>query len=650
MFFLKGIKLFSGGVLLTSLLLSFHAATQNPARTQERTTPLTILHTNDWQSRFLGFGPNSNFSPFKLQDDQTVGGISRLASLIEEKRNDVKIKNILLLDAGDYSMGTLFHTINREVGAELQLLAALKYDAITLGNHDFDFRPAGLAQSIRSAINAGAKLPPIVISNMQFSRSDVEDDELQKLWQEKIIKPYVVIKKGEHRIGIFGLLGNDAIYVATNKAPLTFSDPIETAKKITRILKQEENVDFIILLSHGGIRREGGIDSNWQGEDVDLLEQVPEIDLIVGGHSHTPLTQPIIQGSRAVLQAGSEGQYLGELGLVLSYEKTTLGAYKLHRIDDSIIGHRRVQMMIEKFKEQVTQFFLSDTGFKFDQVIAETPVDQLRDYDKNVLANLVTDSILSATHADIVVSSNGAIRDSIYKGVDGKQWVSDLFRVVPLGIGVNNNALGYDLVKVWITGNEIKNLMEVLLVAHQTKGSSFYPRISGFQVIYNPIRVPFDQIFEIKLGNNIDGYKSIDISSNNQQLYAMATNSFVGSFTWLIRDFTHGLLNIQPKNKKGEMINEVSEAVFDADAKTEGVQEIKEWRAFLQFVTTLPDSDQNGLPELPSQAPPRIIEQTSYNPLIIFHNAGWIMIVAASLLVSSLVLFLFFVRYFLRRR
>ena len=190
-------------------------------------------------------------------------------------------------------------------------MSALQYDAITLGNHEFDYRPEGLASSIESAINAGAKLPPIVISNMVFSEDDPADDRLQSLWKKGIIKPYVVINKGQKKVGIFGLMGSDAADVAPNSFPTSFSNPIESAIRMVKILKEKEQVDLVIVLSHGGIKNDKYNKLEWRGEDVELLIQVPGIDVVVGGHSHTPLEIPISLDGRVVLQAGSEAQFLG---------------------------------------------------------------------------------------------------------------------------------------------------------------------------------------------------------------------------------------------------------------------------------------------------------------------------------------------------
>lgn len=610
---------------------------------------LTILHTNDWQSRILGFGPNADFTPETINDDKTVGGISRLAALIEERRKAHGPDNVLLLDGGDYSMGTLFHTIIREAGAELQLMSALRYDAITLGNHEFDYRPEGLASSIESAIKAGAKLPPIVISNMVFSDQDPADDRLQSLWQKGIIQPYVVINKGQKKVGIFGLMGFDAADVAPNAFPTSFSNPIESAKQMVKILKEKEQVDLVVVLSHGGITNDKDSPSKWHGEDVELLDQVTGIDVVVGGHSHTPLETPIFQQGSVILQAGSEAQYLGELSVQVEQMKIVHSTYKLHKIDDSILGLGEIDQQIEQFKQQVTDNFLRPSGYDFDQVLAQSHRHLSRDYDDNVIANLVTDSMIDATGADIAVSANGPIRDDVYLGSNGIQRVSDLFRVVPLGVGVSNEESGYDLLKVWVTGKEIKSLIEVQLLGYQMRGPSYYPRFSGFVVEYNSARLPFDQVTQIKLGNLKNGYRVIDLSADNPQLYSMATNSFVGSFTWLIGELSYGMLEINAKHENGEIITDLSTAVFDSEPLQSGEQAVKEWKAFFAHIKNLPDLNADGLTDLPVRSENRLIKIRSFSFGKLYQNATWIMIIGSLIILMILVLIGFLLRLIYRK-
>ena len=129
----------------------------------------TILHTNDMHSNFIGMGPAADYTPFTLNDDATRGGYARLAALIAKRKEARKGQGpVLVLDAGDYSMGTAFGAASRETGGELQLMSLMGYDATTFGNHEFDLGPDGLGQSISVAAKAG-RVPAVLASNASFA-------------------------------------------------------------------------------------------------------------------------------------------------------------------------------------------------------------------------------------------------------------------------------------------------------------------------------------------------------------------------------------------------------------------------------------------------------------------------------------------------
>jgi len=611
------------GIILLLVSALCHSEQPNNSKHQ-----LTLLHTNDWQSRYLGYGPNSDYSPQSINDDKTIGGISRMASLINQRRSQLGKDNLLLLDGGDYSMGTLFHTIIRETGSELQLMQALGYDALTFGNHDFDFYPDGLAQSIRSAINKMGHLPPIIASNLQFSQSDSRDDDLQALWNEGVIKPYIVLNKAGLKIGVFGMLGYKAADVAANSKPLTFADPIETAQKMVKLLKKQEKVDLVILMSHGGILPDKSSSLGWRGDDVDLITQVKGIDIIVGGHSHTPLYQPINEHGRLVLQAGSEMRFIGELQFTVIDAKLDEYHYQLQPIDDHLVGDPKILQMVAGFKHQVTDLFLYDKGYQFDQPLAQIKKNLKRGYNDHALGNLVTDAIRYTTGADIGLTTNGSIRDNLYFGTNGIQQVSDLFRAIPLGVGLDDPEPGYDLLKFWISGKELKGLIEVLLVGYQMRGQSYFPRFSGMQVTYNTARVPFDQILAIELGDPIKGYQAIDLSDDTK-LYSMATNSFIGSLVGLIKKISHGLFEIIPKTEQGIAITQLQQALYDQDQTKDGVQNAKEWLSFFHYIQEMDTapvrSSKEKLVLIGKDNHLRLVKINSYNPINLFKNATYIM-------------------------
>lgn len=450
--------------LLFSLLLA-GVLSATPLFAAERS--FTILHSNDWQSRLLGFGPNNEYSPATLNDDETVGGVARLATLLQQRRSAAGEEPVLLLDGGDFTMGTLFHTISREMGSELRLMSELGYDAAVIGNHEFDFRPAGLAAMISAAHKVeGDALLPLLSSNMRFDPASKADDSLQAHFEAGRILPYKLIERGGIRFGLFGLLGNNAVAVSPMIQPLTFADPVATARETVAKLR-EEGAEVVILLSHMGVTQQA--DGSWRGEDVELVEQVPGIDIVVGGHSHVALPQPVlVNGHTPVVQAGSEIQYLGELRMTLGDDGVTqVRDYRLHPINDRIAGDAVITAQVEDFKQVVSERMLNPRGYRFDQPLAKVDQRLGRDFSDHTLANLVTDALRHAVDADLAFTGNGTIRDDLIKGRHGVQDVSDLFRIAPLGIGQFDDEPGYPMIKAYVSAREIKSLLEVLLLAYR---------------------------------------------------------------------------------------------------------------------------------------------------------------------------------------
>ena len=312
-----------------------------PAAAADGQKTFTILHTNDLHSNLIGMGPASDYTPFSLNDDATRGGFARLATLIAKRKVARAGQGpVLVLDAGDYSMGTAFAGATRETGAELQLLSRMGCDATTFGNHDFDLGPDGTARSIAAAANAD-HVPAVVASNTDFTANDATLVGLQRLAKDGFVRRYVVIERGGIRFGIFGLLGKEAQLYTDGAGAVTFADPIEAAQKMVKLLRETEKVDVIIALSHGGVEK--GTDGRFtDGEDVRIPKAVPGIDVVIGAHSHTELHEAIIVNGRTpVVQTGKYGQNLGELVIALDGSKLTVESYKLYPIDLSYRRYHR---------------------------------------------------------------------------------------------------------------------------------------------------------------------------------------------------------------------------------------------------------------------------------------------------------------------
>lgn len=565
-------------------------------------TRLTILHTNDLHSHFLGFSPNGDYSPDHIGDDKTIGGWARIATVIKTEK-EKRQNPLLVLDAGDFLMGSLFHMVSREHALELELMKKMGYDFTTLGNHEFDLKPEGLARILKSANKKNA-MPQIVTSNIIFDPKSKEDDELEKIFKKGVVKPYAVKTKGDLKIGFFGLVGMDAAEVAPFASPVKFADQIDTAKKMVKQLREQEKVDLVICLSHSGLEGDPA-----EYEDVLLAKNVDGIDVIISGHTHTVLPKPIIENNTIIVQAWAYGKQVGVLDIKVDGKEVKLDNYKTVPINDTIKGDTEITEMINAAKELVNKEVLASYNLKFDQILAETDFDLWLKTDESNLGNLLSDSIRWAvdkveynpddpsTRVNVAIQSNGVIRDNIIKGSTGLIRVSDLFRVVPLGVGWDDT-LSYPLVSIYITAAELKKACEVLTTVYPLKNSDYFLQMSGIKITYNKKRMFFDRVTSISLVNEEGTYQKLDYSKNNTKLYKVVSNIYNATFLKIIGGFTNNILTIVPKDKNGNPIEDLTFARIDGDKNKEGIQEIKDWTALMGYVRSFNDKDGDGIPEI----------------------------------------------------
>ena len=224
---------------------------------------LTILHTNDM---------HSHIHPFTTGRNKGLGGMAQRAALIKQIRKQEE--HVLLLDAGDIFQGTPYFNV---YGGELEfkLMSKMKYDAVTLGNHDFDNGLEGLKKQLPHANF------PFLIANYDFSGTILKNT----------FKPYKVFRKGDLKIGVFGIgIELDGLVPKKLYQNTVYQDPISTANHYANILKQKERCDLVICLSHLGFKYKGEKIS-----DMTFAGQTRDIDLIIGGHTHTFLKKPVKQ-------------------------------------------------------------------------------------------------------------------------------------------------------------------------------------------------------------------------------------------------------------------------------------------------------------------------------------------------------------------
>jgi 5'-nucleotidase len=583
----------------------------------------TILHTNDMHSNFVGMAPVSDYTPFTLNDDATRGGYARLGALIAKRRQAREPQGaVLVLDAGDFSMGTAFAAASRETGGELKLMAKMGYDATTFGNHEFDLGPDGLGKAISVAAKAG-RVPAVLASNTNLTGDDPALADLKRLTQDGVLRRYLVIERGGIRFGLFGVLGKEAQFYTSGGAA-TFADATETAKETVKVLRDTEKVDVVICLSHGGV--EQGPDGRYaDGDDVRLPKAVPGIDIVIGGHSHTELREAIIVNGRTpVVQTGKEGRNLGELVISVEGDQLKVESYRLYAIDDSIAGDHAIDDEIAKLKPSVTAAVFAARGYSVDQPLAIAPRDLPNTFTdipaSTPLANLCTDAFREATHADIGFTVNGLMRAPLMRGKTGVLTVYDVFAVAPLGSGVVDTTAGSALVTGYFTGLELKNLLEFFLVDNPTHPGEYFPRASGMRLRYDQSRPKYDVVTAIELGDLDRGYRAIDISGKDERLYSLTCPLYVGVILVAIPKYTQGKLPLVAKNKAGQPLMSRVDALeaprentgfllappgkLDKDSVAVGatngaVREIKEWQAIMDHLRRLPAKSNGELPVIP---------------------------------------------------
>ena len=271
----------AGAAVLAPSLLS---ASKKPVK-------LTILHTNDTHSNMDPFPANHGKFP-------NMGGVSARAQQVEKIRAEEDY--VILLDAGDIFQGTPY--FNKFKGVlEMKAMTELRYDAATMGNHDFDIGLEGFKAARQHASF------PFVVANYDFSSTCLKDE----------VKPYTVLRRGPVKIGVFGIgINLEGLVPAANTAGMVYNDPIGAAKAQVKAL-QKEGCDVIICLSHLGFEY-----TTDQISDRVLAASTEGIDIILGGHTHTFLEEPVVLKNSVgqdviVNQVGYGGLYLGRIDLEL---------------------------------------------------------------------------------------------------------------------------------------------------------------------------------------------------------------------------------------------------------------------------------------------------------------------------------------------
>lgn len=288
---MKLIRRLSAALFSVVLLLTLSA----PAGAEGETRTLTILFTHDTHDHFY-------------PDASGAGGYTRLATLLHRERNNSS-GAVVTVDGGDFSMGSPFQTIYATDAPELRALGAMYYDVTTLGNHEFDYRPQGLADMLSAAQTSGETLPAVVQANYKTPKDpgDPASQALVKAMADYPVTDYTVLEREGLKIAVFGIMGIDSDECAPMSG-MELEDPIAAAKRVVAEIREKEKPDFILCLSHSGTEK-------GRGEDYKLAKAVDGIDVIISGHTHTTLEEPIEVNDTLIVSCGPYTQNLGKLVL-----------------------------------------------------------------------------------------------------------------------------------------------------------------------------------------------------------------------------------------------------------------------------------------------------------------------------------------------
>ncbi|EAR50432.1 Ser/Thr protein phosphatase/nucleotidase, putative [Oceanicola granulosus HTCC2516] len=444
---------------------------------------LTILHTNDFHDRYE---PISAYDSTCAAEDneagECFGGAARLATAIEEARG--RNENTLLVDGGDQFQGTLFYTYYKgEMTAEF--MNRLGYDAMTVGNHEFDDGPEVLRSFIENVEF------PVLMSNADVSQEPLLADAIRKS---------TVIEVGGEKIGLIGLTPEDTHELASPGPNVIFTEPADAVQaEVDRMT--EEGIDKIVVLSHSGY-----------GVDQQVAENTTGVDVIVGGHSNTLLgdmegaegSYPTMVGDTAIVQAYAYGKFLGELNVTFDDEGKVIEASGAPLIMDASVAEDEESVArIAELAEPLDEIR--------NEVVAEAaaPIEGNRDVCRAMeceMGNLVADAMLDRVAdqgVQIAIANSGGLRASID---EGEITMGEVLTVLPF----QNTLSTFE-----VSGQTVIDALENG-VSQIEEGAGRFPQVAGMSFTFDASAEPGSRVSDVMVGGEpIDPEATYMAVSNN---------------------------------------------------------------------------------------------------------------------------------------
>ena len=579
--------------------------------TQE-TNVTTILFTHDLHSHFL---------PQLTAEGGESGGYARLKTVIDGER--AMNPDALLVDGGDFSIGSLIQTLYTTQAAELRTMGAMGYDAVTIGNHEFDHKGVGFAEMLNSA-KAAQTAAMGLLTDSQYPPRNLEayqaqygpltlalpalleanyapaDDNPDRAFIRSAMEDYGVtdcmtLERGGVTYGLFGLMGVDSDECAPTSG-FTRTDAAKAAKRCVETLKGE-GAEIIVCLSHSGTG-----DSLASSEDEELAKAVDGIDVIVSGHTHSTLAEPLVVNDTYIVSSGPYCQNLGSL--TFSWDdggEKRLLDYRLIPIDETVAENPEIAGLVEQWKDMVGETYLARYGLTYDEVLTHsdydlnTPASAVQE--NNGLGTLVSDAFLwadrtlNAAYADsphtVSVTADGVLRANLPAG---DLTAAMAFDVLSMGVGEDGTS-GFPLVAVYLTGKELKAAMEVdASVTPIMPAAQLY--MSGAKYAFNTKRMFFNRVYDAALTDvtfdESGTGNAYEIDDN--ALYRVVTGMYSAQMLGTVKSKSMGLLSLEPKQANGTPVTDFADCIlYDANGN-----ELKEWYALAAY---LEQFGEDGLPD-----------------------------------------------------
>ena len=492
---------------------------------------ITILQTTDLHHHANGSG-HVGLDVDPTTATSTTGAYSRIAAYVNFVRATAG-HPVILVDSGDWTMGTLYDLTLASKPLALYFLTAMKYDCVTLGNHEFDYTPRGLAGMIAAASSAFGFQTPIVASNMNLGGNT---DLAPMVGAGKAIQPsYVEQLPNGLKVGFIGLMGEEAALDAPASAPVTFSRLSSSYAAIQSMvdnLRNSQGAQIVIALSHSGTDASGN-----SGEDIDLARNVRGIDVIASGHSHTPLaaSHAVTNGkwTTQIIDAGAFGTNVARLDLKVqrtggvttaaaNFDNVAMTDASLNSIRSGLKADAATAGLVAATDQQLNSSLAPVLAQAFPDFAAGSlakgiyhPVgaaaQEMMSNDRNPvlspngLGNLAADSVRNVPNAIIAqtlaavggnpaslpgydftpvqvgVVGTGVLRATLPPGVP--LTFADIYNVLPLGISPDTTQalpVGYPLISSYLDPADVKKVCALQLVGQSNLvSSSYYLNMSG---------------------------------------------------------------------------------------------------------------------------------------------------------------------------